>query len=260
MPMFDTHMILAMLGTAVVGGLIGLDRTAFGQFMISQPIVAGPLTGWALGDPTAGVVIGVVLELIWVMDMPVGTFVPADSTVSAVSATAIAALGGHGAATLPVIGFSLLLTTGMAPLTIMVDNVIRKGNSRLVFAASAVSTEPSGRTLARAHLSGLVMFFLKSFVLYLVFLPAGIAAVAMFGHLPGNVHRAMSLFVKLLPLLGAALIVRRLSVKSIDLFLLTGFMIAAALVQIFHAPALIIMLLTVTGGWLGAGYYNELRR
>ena len=96
MPMFDAHMILAIVGIALIGGLIGLDRTAVGQFMISQPIVAAPLTGWMLGDPIAGIIIGVVLELIWVLDMPIGAFVPADATISAVSATAIAALGSTG--------------------------------------------------------------------------------------------------------------------------------------------------------------------
>jgi mannose/fructose/N-acetylgalactosamine-specific phosphotransferase system component IIC len=95
---------------------------------------------------------------------------------------------------------------------------------------------------------------MKSFVLYLVFLPLGLAAVSAFNHLPENVHRAMSLFVKLLPLVGAALVARKLSMKTIDLFLLSGFMIAAMAGQLFHAPALIIILLAVTGGWLGARY------
>lgn len=254
MPMFDTHMILTIVGIAFVGGIIGLDRTAVGQCMISQPIVVGPLTGWILGDPIAGIVIGAVLELIWVLDMPVGTFVPADATISTVSATAIAALGNTGGAPLPLIGFSILLTVAMAPATMKADDIIRHWNSRL---ADAVMTGPgtdSGRALVRAHLFGLLVFFLKSFVLYLVFLPAGVVAVSVFRQLPENVHLAMSLFVKLLPLLGMALVARKLSMKTIDLFLLSGFMIAATAGQLFHAPALLIILLAVAGGWLGAGY------
>jgi mannose/fructose/N-acetylgalactosamine-specific phosphotransferase system component IIC len=96
MPVFDAHMVLVILGISAVGGILGLDRTAAGQFMISQPIVAGPVTGWMLGDPTAGIVIGAVLELIWLLDLPVGTFVPADATIGTVSATAFAALGKSG--------------------------------------------------------------------------------------------------------------------------------------------------------------------
>jgi PTS system mannose-specific IIC component len=254
MPVLDAHMVLAVVGIALIGGLIGLDRTAVGQFMISEPIVAAPLTGWILGDPIAGTIIGVVLELIWVLDMPIGAFVPADATISAVSATAIAVLGSTGNAPLPVIGFSILLTAAMVPVTMRADGIVRHWNSRL---ADAVTTGPgpdTGRRLARAHLSGLPVFFMKSFLLYLVFLPLGLAAVSAFNYMPEKVHRAMSLFVKLLPLVGVALVVRKLSMKTVDLFLLSGFMIAAMAGQLFHAPALIIILLSVTGGWLGARY------
>ena len=34
MPMIDTHMILTLAGIALVGSLIGLDRTAAGQFPV----------------------------------------------------------------------------------------------------------------------------------------------------------------------------------------------------------------------------------
>jgi mannose/fructose/N-acetylgalactosamine-specific phosphotransferase system component IIC len=254
MPMFDLHMMFTIVGIALVGGLIGLDRTAVGQFMISQPIVVGPLTGWILGDLSAGAVIGAVLELIWVLDMPIGSFVPADATISTVSATAIAALGSPGGSSLPVIGFSILLTAAMVPATMMADDIIRHGNSRLADALVTGAGSDPGRSLARAQLSGLLVFFLKSFVLCLVFLPAGVAAVSAFNHMPERIHRAMSLFVKLLPLVGAALVVRKLSMSRVDLFFLGGFMIAALTGLLFHAPAHIIILLTVTGGWLGARY------
>ena len=137
MPVFDAHMVLAILGIAVAGGVIGLDRTAAGQFMISQPIVAGPLTGWMLGDPTAGIVIGATMELVWLLDMPVGTFVPADATIGTIAATATAALGSPAGTSLPVIGFSILLTTAVVPVTMQADGLIRTWNSRLADAVLA---------------------------------------------------------------------------------------------------------------------------
>lgn len=252
--MFDTHMILMIVAIALVGALIGLDRTAVGQCMISQPIVAGPLTGWILGDPTAGIIIGAVLELIWVLDMPIGNFVPADATVSAVSATAIAAMGSAVDAQLPRIGFCILLTVAMVPATMKADSIVRHWNSRLADAVLSAAGKDMGRALVRAHLSGLSAFYLKSVLLYLVFLPLGIAAVFVFTLLPGNIHRAMALFVKFLPLLGIALVVRKLSMNMIDLFFLGGFVIAAAAGYLFHGQALPVLLLVVAGGWLGARY------
>lgn len=255
---FDIHILATVFGIACVGSLIGLDRTAVGQFMISQPIVAGPFTGWLLGDPTSGFVIGAVLELIWVLDMPVGTFVPADSTIGAVSATAIAALGSPGGASLEVIGFCILLTTGMVPFTMLVDDVVRKRNSRLADSVLVVAgPESLSRRVTRAHLSGLAAFFLKSFVLYLVFLPAGLAAVSIFIRMPDQVHRAMSLFVKLLPMLGAGLILRKLSMKTLDRFFISGFVIAAAAGQVLQLSAFVVVLLTITAGWLGARYREQ---
>ena len=249
MPTFDMHLLSQIFCVALVGGIFGLDRTAAGQFMISQPIVAGPLIGWMLGDTTAGLVIGAVLELIWVLDMPVGTFVPADSTVGAVSATAIAALGGRGHATPDLIGFSVLLTTAMVPATMAVDGAIRKLNSRLADRAVSAPGEDAGKKLSRAHLTGLAVFFLKSFV-YLVFVPAGLFAVSLFARMPEKTHNAMALFVKLLPLLGAALFVRKLSIRNLDRFFLAGFVVAAFLTLAFPQHPLVIILLVVAAGYL----------
>lgn len=257
MPTFDMHMVFALLGIAVVGGLLGLDRTAVGQFMVSQPIVAAPFTGWLLGDPAAGLVIGAALELIWVLDVPIGTFVPADSTISAVFATAVAALGCPGGAPLPVIGFCILLTAALAPVTMRADGIIRNWNARLMDRVASGEGRDIGRCLKRAHLSGLTVFFLKSFVLCLVLMPVGIAAVGFFLQMPDTVHRAMSLFVKLLPVLGSALVARKLSMKNVDHFLLAGFVIAAAAGLVFHASVASIILLTVTAGWLGARCHEQ---
>jgi len=243
------HLLSQIFCIALVGGVLGLDRTAAGQFMISQPIVAGPLIGWMLGDTAAGLVIGAVLELIWVLDMPVGTFVPADSTVGAVSATAIAALGGGGHATPDLIGFSILLTTAMVPATMAVDKAIRQRNSRLAERAVSAPGEDPGKKLSRAHLTGLAVFFLKSLV-YLVFVPAGLVAVSLFARMPEKAHIALTLFFKLLPLLGAALVVRKLSIRNLDRFFLAGFAVAAPLTLVFRLHPLIIIPLVITAGYL----------
>ncbi len=243
------HLFSQIVGVALVGGVLGLDRTAAGQFMISQPIVAGPLIGWMLGDAAAGLVIGAVLELIWVLDMPVGTFVPADATVGAVSATAIAALGGAAHATPGLIGFSVLLTTAMVPVTMSVDWIVRKRNSLLADRAAAAPGEDAGKKLSRAHLTGLVVFFLKSFALYLVFIPAGLFAVSLFDRMPEKAHNALALFVKVLPLLGAALVVRKLSIWNLDRFFLAGFVGAALLMLVVPLHPLIVVLLVTIAGY-----------
>ncbi len=254
MTVVDPHMVMSVLGIAIAGGLIGLDRTAVGQFMISQPIVAGPLAGWLLGDATTGLLVGAALELIWILDMPVGAFVPADSTAAAIGATAIAILGNPGGVYAPGVGFSILLTVILSPITMMADQVARQFNARLVHAAQSASGPDLRTRIARAHVSGIGVFFLKSLAVYLAFIPVGIVAARLFLAMPDPFHRAMALFVKLLPLMGAALAARRLSMKAVDLFLLGGFVVAVLMGQMFQAPALVILPLAVAGGLLGVRY------
>ena len=242
-------MLLSIVLAASVGGLIGLDRTAVGQFMISQPIVAGPLTGWVLGDPLAGLVIGGTMELIWVLDMPVGTFVPADSTVAAVAATAIAVLGSGGTADPAVIGFSLLLTVLMAPASMLADQLMRQRTAQIPELALSPSGLPTEGSVTFWHLAGLLAFFLKSFVQCLVIIPAGILAVSMFLRAPEVLHRAMNLYAHLLPLLGIASAARKLSVSALDRRLATGFLIGAVLVVALQLPAAAAVALAAAAAW-----------
>jgi mannose/fructose/N-acetylgalactosamine-specific phosphotransferase system component IIC len=254
MPGFDLHTAAAVLGLAVWTGLVGLDRTAAGQFMVSQPIVTGPLTGLLLGDAAAGFVIGAVLELLWVLDLPVGSFVPADATISTAAATGVAVLGSPGGAPLPVIGFSVLLTTALVPVTMTADRLARTRNSRLLDRVAASSGKEMGRALARAQATGLWTFFLKSFVVCCLAVPLGVAAVRWFVGAPPAAHRAFELFVKVLPILGTALVVRKLSVSNLDRYFLAGFAGAAVLGQGGYVPAPLVLAAAAGASWLGARY------
>jgi mannose/fructose/N-acetylgalactosamine-specific phosphotransferase system component IIC len=253
MGIFDLHTAVLVLAVSAGGALIGLDRTAVGQFMVSQPFVVGPVAGLVLGDPAAGLIIGVVLELIWVLDLPVGAFVPADATVATVSATAIVAISSQGKASFDLIGFVILMTTGMIPIAIMADTVVRKQNSKLVETAVYGSIDDPDR-ISRSHLNGLIRFFMKSFVLNSIFIPAGLAGVFLFEHSPEPVHRAMVFFLKALPLLGAALVLNKLSISVLDRSLLAGFGSAAVLVMLIPAHPLMIIGIIVSAGflWLSA--------
>ena len=83
---------LLRAGMAVI---LGLDRTAALQIMISRPLVAGPLVGLLLGDPASGLTIGMLLELLWLCRLPVGANIPHDDTQVTVGATTLAiALNG----------------------------------------------------------------------------------------------------------------------------------------------------------------------
>lgn len=80
---------------AILGGLLALDATSVGQFMISRPLVAGTLAGWWLGDPGLGLEIGAILELFYIAGVPAGgSRVPETGSASVVAVAVAVSAGG----------------------------------------------------------------------------------------------------------------------------------------------------------------------
>jgi len=63
---------MEIVRVTLVGGLLALDGTSVGQFMLSRPLVAGALVGWILGEPALGLTIGAILELYLLVSFPTG--------------------------------------------------------------------------------------------------------------------------------------------------------------------------------------------
>jgi mannose/fructose/N-acetylgalactosamine-specific phosphotransferase system component IIC len=66
---------------------VAIDETAFLQIMISRPIVVGAMIGWIGGDPASGLLLGSILELVYLDIMPVGAAHFPDSGLAAVVGT-----------------------------------------------------------------------------------------------------------------------------------------------------------------------------
>ncbi len=73
------------------GTLVGLDLVSVAQAMIARPFVAGAVAGVLLGDPAAGLRVGVLLELFALDVLPVGAARYPDYGPATVAATAVAA-------------------------------------------------------------------------------------------------------------------------------------------------------------------------
>jgi mannose/fructose/N-acetylgalactosamine-specific phosphotransferase system component IIC len=85
--------LLELVALAGLGGLVALDGTALGQFMVSRPLVAATLAGALLGDATLGLAVGGVLELFYLSALPVGGARFPEGGPAAVAATATAVAG-----------------------------------------------------------------------------------------------------------------------------------------------------------------------
>ena len=63
---------MSLLWISLLGGVLALDATSVGQFMVSRPLVCGLLAGWVLGDPATGLLVGALLELYLLVSFPSG--------------------------------------------------------------------------------------------------------------------------------------------------------------------------------------------
>lgn len=140
-------MELALL--ALAGAVLALDGTAAGQFMISRPLVAGPLAGALLGDPSVGLAVGALLEVYLLVSFPSGGARYPEGATATVVAVA-AALAGEGPGALP-LGIALGLLWGqLGGFTV---SALRHLNGRLL-------PEPADGDVTRlpaAHLAALAL-------------------------------------------------------------------------------------------------------
>lgn len=73
------------------GTIAGLDLASVGQVMVGRPLVAGIVAGLLLGDPAAGALVGVTMELFALDLLPVGGARYPDYGPAAVAGVATAA-------------------------------------------------------------------------------------------------------------------------------------------------------------------------
>jgi mannose PTS system EIIC component len=82
---------------AALSGIIFLDSSSVAQIMISQPLICAPLIGWYLGNWQIGLLIGALLELLWIGKLPIGSHIPPEAPISAMTATMIYIFLSRGA-------------------------------------------------------------------------------------------------------------------------------------------------------------------
>lgn len=81
---------------ALLGGVLALDGTSIGQFMLSRPLVACTLAGALAGSPLLGAGLGVVLEALHLAVLPVGAARYPEAAPAAVAAATVFVGAGGG--------------------------------------------------------------------------------------------------------------------------------------------------------------------
>ncbi len=171
----------AWIAIGILGGLVGLDSTAFPQAMFSRPLVAATLAGLAFGDPLRGLVVGAALEVFALVIMPVGASRYPEAGTGAVAAASAACLAGLH---VPVEVLLLLVVVfGLAWERLAGYSVIlmRRENERLV--ARDTRAPPTAVSVERRHLGAMSLDMLRGALIALTGSLVGSALLRTLGPL-----------------------------------------------------------------------------
>jgi mannose/fructose/N-acetylgalactosamine-specific phosphotransferase system component IIC len=171
------------LPIALLGALFGLDVVSFPQAMISRPIVAATLAGAFIGYPQAGLLIGVVLELIALDTLPFGASrYPEWGSAGVVGGALFAAQPPGMPGALPASLLAALLTASVSGWSMVtLRRIIARRLERTRDSIEAGSRE----ALFSLHLSGMTLDLVRAALVTLVgmmiFSPLVRAIVAIWG-------------------------------------------------------------------------------
>lgn len=165
----------SLLPLSLLGGILALDGTSFGQFMVSRPLVGATLAGWILGDPVLGLTMGGILELLHLPVIPVGGARFPEVGPAAVVAVATAHAGGAGGGL--ALGCLMALAWGQLGGASIV--LLRRANGRL--APDPYESPVSPARAEWGHVAALTLDLARGTAVTSVGIVVGVHAVAPAG-------------------------------------------------------------------------------
>ena len=175
--------LLDLLPVALLGGFLGMDVVTFPQAMISRPIVAATVAGAFIGNATAGLVMGAVLELLALEMLPFGASrYPEWGSASVVGGSLFAAQPGSPAGALAASLFAALVTAMLSGKSMV---WLRRLNASLATREHEALEKGSRQAVTGLQLFGLSADLVRGFsvtlIAMLVFSPLIRAIVASWG-------------------------------------------------------------------------------
>lgn len=206
----------------IVAVVAGLDRTAAFQFLVSRPIVAGPLTGVLLGDAMVGLQVGFMVELLWLCRLPVGTSIPPDDTQVAVGGTALAVTMGSfmELAGLPFTILCTLIAMPLGKIGQYFDYWARRWNDSLIPKAQVAIDAGKFVAAENIHLRGIYHFAAASLATFFIVVSFGSVALYLLApFIISPVADAANWMKLAFPLIGTSVILGTMKIsRSLTIF------------------------------------------
>jgi mannose/fructose/N-acetylgalactosamine-specific phosphotransferase system component IIC len=230
---------LALL--ALLAGLLALDDVSLAQTWFSQPLPAALLTGFFCGDPLTGLAIGLPLQLILVVNLPVGQSFTGDPAVAVVAAVGATVLSGQSltshltGSSYADFGFAgwMILAAGL--LSAAGHFVIQaERNAHVLWMLEGHKTLRDGNLNRMAGLQGrcLAITFIRGGIFAVMFLLFLLKIwIPLFELLPERLHHALAILPWLLPGLGLGTLIDRYGTRKGWIWVLGGISIALVLTR-----------------------------
>lgn len=214
-----------MLLQAILVGLIaawGQVDAAVGSLYTDRPIFTGLLIGLALGDIQTGVIVGATLELFFMGAISMGSYIPPDSLVGGVLATAFAISGDLG------IKAALALAMPIALISLGIKQVIYMIVTAMCSYADTFAKAGNEKGVIAIHFGATALKAINSFVwVFLAFYFGADAVTGAISALPQFILDGMSIAGGILPALGFAMLLNMVFSRKTLPYYFLGFVLSA---------------------------------
>ena len=182
----------------LMAGVVAMDTTSGPQFLVSEPIVSCSVLGLLFGNPEAGLMLGILFQLLWLGYLPLGGEHFTDNNMAAFISTAslFSAADIFGfesfefkAALIPVMLYGVFI--GIIGLHI--KNFERRLNGIQSEKLLTGFERGENPLLMRRHFTGICNAFIKGILMALVFVPIGVLLCRTVRFLPPLLFDSMSM-------------------------------------------------------------------
>lgn len=235
--------------TAILLGLVGalgVMDFQMGSLYINRPIVLGPLVGLILGDLPSGLIIGANLELFFMGAVSIGAYVPPDSIVGGILATAFAISTGNG------IEAAIALAMPIGLISLAVGNFLNIFNSIILRWTDNYAQKSNYQGIVATHwMIGLLNVMRRFLLVFLAYYLGVDNMQGWINMIPTVIIDGMDAAAGLLPALGFAMLMRMILNRQIIPYFFLGFLCSAYLgVPVLGVALLGIVIILVQFGFL----------
>lgn len=201
---------------------IGVFGDQLGSLYINRPIILAPLVGLVLHDVHQGLIIGASLELFFMGAVSIGAYVPPDTIVGGVLATAFAISTGKGIET------AVTLAMPIALVSQAIGNFCNVFNSVILRFADRYAQEGNYKGVAATHwMIGIITIVRRFLLVFFAFYLGSDAVGSLLHAIPKFVTDGMAAAAGLLPALGFAMLMRMTINKQNIPYYFLGFALAS---------------------------------